>query len=623
MAISILCPGCQKKLKVKDELAGKRVKCPGCGQVIVVPVPAAPPASQARSMVPSPGMSPAGSKGKPMASVPPRRRVRWPWYVGGGVVALCVVIGAMVLHSTLTSGGNHVVVVPPLQPRDTDKPVTTPDTGTTPGTPDMGEPTTTPDTMSDSVFLNRDKQGFVIPKEGQIADYPRGIAHVVSIENITFGGPRRPVWDLVTHGQFGTYNYIGLFDQQSKSVVPFTTQNVDHQINGKLILTSTLIAELKDGGNATYFLYLDSDKRFVALSKGDVSKDPGAEYVSSIFSYSEGVVYLIKMKSVLVSKRLPVVDRVGGRLIGYFDQTIERCHFVEFGKEGLFSIPSSSEKEHIVKYIPGIIGADGKEYAMFSNIGGYSLILARKDWVERRFPELPKWLARKIRLEQPGIEDKSQVIAAIEEVGGSVEPREQATIVRLNGLPITDIALRHLKVFPKVEFLYLDGTDITDVGMEHLKVLTSLIYIDLAFTQVSGAGLKELKFLPKLEVLTLNSTKITDSDLVNLNGFNNLKRLELGNTALTDAGLEHFKSLPNLRGLELYNTKVTDAGMHVIKRLANLEELNLTNTQLTDAGLEHLIDLTKLRQLQVRRCKISNEGAAKLKRALPNCDIRQ
>jgi hypothetical protein len=36
MAISLTCE-CGKKLAVKDELAGKRVKCPGCGNLLTVP----------------------------------------------------------------------------------------------------------------------------------------------------------------------------------------------------------------------------------------------------------------------------------------------------------------------------------------------------------------------------------------------------------------------------------------------------------------------------------------------------------------------------------------------------------------------------------------------------------
>ena len=47
MAIAIKCPACGRGYKLKDELAGKRVKCQ-CGQPIIVPRPAEeakPPAS--------------------------------------------------------------------------------------------------------------------------------------------------------------------------------------------------------------------------------------------------------------------------------------------------------------------------------------------------------------------------------------------------------------------------------------------------------------------------------------------------------------------------------------------------------------------------------------------------
>ena len=39
--IAISCSACQKKLSVKDDLAGKKVKCPGCGQVTTVRAPSA------------------------------------------------------------------------------------------------------------------------------------------------------------------------------------------------------------------------------------------------------------------------------------------------------------------------------------------------------------------------------------------------------------------------------------------------------------------------------------------------------------------------------------------------------------------------------------------------------
>src|SRR5690242_1740208 len=36
MAINLAC-GCGKRLKVQDELAGKRARCPGCGDVMTIP----------------------------------------------------------------------------------------------------------------------------------------------------------------------------------------------------------------------------------------------------------------------------------------------------------------------------------------------------------------------------------------------------------------------------------------------------------------------------------------------------------------------------------------------------------------------------------------------------------
>ena len=42
MAIEVHCSHCQKLLRVKAELAGKRVKCPACGQPLTIPLPERP-----------------------------------------------------------------------------------------------------------------------------------------------------------------------------------------------------------------------------------------------------------------------------------------------------------------------------------------------------------------------------------------------------------------------------------------------------------------------------------------------------------------------------------------------------------------------------------------------------
>jgi len=66
--IQFQCPKCGKRLVVKDESAGKRAKCPGCGQVMVVggacvPAEAGPDAGLAEA--PMPAKAPSGQETDP------------------------------------------------------------------------------------------------------------------------------------------------------------------------------------------------------------------------------------------------------------------------------------------------------------------------------------------------------------------------------------------------------------------------------------------------------------------------------------------------------------------------------------------------------------------------------
>jgi hypothetical protein len=51
--ISFQCPGCEKQITVKDELSGKKGKCPACGKGVTVPV-----------VRPDPGASPSAGEAK-------------------------------------------------------------------------------------------------------------------------------------------------------------------------------------------------------------------------------------------------------------------------------------------------------------------------------------------------------------------------------------------------------------------------------------------------------------------------------------------------------------------------------------------------------------------------------
>ena len=64
MPIQLSC-GCGKKLRVKDELGGKRIKCPDCAKVIQVPAADLPEPEEAILDVAPPPLPPAGSEPTP------------------------------------------------------------------------------------------------------------------------------------------------------------------------------------------------------------------------------------------------------------------------------------------------------------------------------------------------------------------------------------------------------------------------------------------------------------------------------------------------------------------------------------------------------------------------------
>jgi predicted Zn finger-like uncharacterized protein len=69
MPITLSCPGCKTALRVRDDLAGKKVKCPRCARVVLVPVRE----DDATEVLGAPeGI--VGARGGAKGKKPPRRR---------------------------------------------------------------------------------------------------------------------------------------------------------------------------------------------------------------------------------------------------------------------------------------------------------------------------------------------------------------------------------------------------------------------------------------------------------------------------------------------------------------------------------------------------------------------
>jgi len=75
MTIKFECPNCHRKLSVKDELAGKKGKCPGCTKNVQIPAASAPAASAPAASAPAaangPARKPASTPALPPLPPPP------------------------------------------------------------------------------------------------------------------------------------------------------------------------------------------------------------------------------------------------------------------------------------------------------------------------------------------------------------------------------------------------------------------------------------------------------------------------------------------------------------------------------------------------------------------------
>ncbi len=165
--------------------------------------------------------------------------------------------------------------------------------------------------------------------------------------------------------------------------------------------------------------------------------------------------------------------------------------------------------------------------------------------------------------------------------------------------------------------LDLAGTDVTDASLKRVAELKNLATLDLQDTRVSDKGLKGLAGLKKLTALSLSETQRTDANLRVLREIGLLHVL----SAATAAEGNRPKSVEDVVSLTLCRGPLTNAGLKELAGLKNLTWLDLRDTRVTDAGLKELAGLKNLTTLQLRGTGVTEAGIARLRQALPGCEI--
>lgn len=203
-----------------------------------------------------------------------------------------------------------------------------------------------------------------------------------------------------------------------------------------------------------------------------------------------------------------------------------------------------------------------------------------------------------------------------------LEGLPQLRVLDVHDLRITDEGLAHVGKLAALEELRLGETRITDEGLRHLSNL-SLRRLDLEKGTISGAGVRHLD-LSRLEELTFEEApRVDDAALEALRGAKALRRLNLEESAVTDAGLAHLAACTALEWLDVDHTRVTDKGVAHLAALPSLRALSIEDTFVTDAAIEHFQRMRSLKRLEIGDTRITPDGLARLRAALPGCEVKQ
>jgi internalin A len=189
---------------------------------------------------------------------------------------------------------------------------------------------------------------------------------------------------------------------------------------------------------------------------------------------------------------------------------------------------------------------------------------------------------------------------------------------------ISDRGLRALKTAPAIEELNLSFAEqITDEGAATVKGWKRLRRLNLRGTKITDATLDFLSGVPSLEWLDIGWAQITDTGLGQLASLANLRHLAMGGNKLTDTSLQFLRQAPQIEYLDLAGTQRTDSGlwslqlsdggMQSIAAVTELRELSLAGTAVTGRGLGLLSSLAKLERLDLQGCrKLQNDASAVL-----------
>ncbi len=207
---------------------------------------------------------------------------------------------------------------------------------------------------------------------------------------------------------------------------------------------------------------------------------------------------------------------------------------------------------------------------------------------------------------------------------------------------IDDQVMPYIAKIKSLKSLTIVG-NITDQGFKSFEQMQQLTYLDVGKTVSTNRGMEYLSKLTNLESLVVPEG-VTARGLVHLQQLQ-LKSLILPAVAKTDLGLEYYVAacepqpqidltswegmqgpglihLRNWMPIRQVTLQVADKALPYVGELAGIEQLLMSESKVSDAAVEHVARLyLHLKKLDVSETNITQQGLARLKLALPGCEI--
>jgi hypothetical protein len=112
MSIELECLACGRNLRVRDELAGRKVRCPGCGKVMPVPavVEELPVVGEEEELPEEEEESPARPARRRLPKRRQEREMNWSWLPQLGIAVLFYALGTVCLIIAINSDFYQILI---------------------------------------------------------------------------------------------------------------------------------------------------------------------------------------------------------------------------------------------------------------------------------------------------------------------------------------------------------------------------------------------------------------------------------------------------------------------------------------------------------------------------------